>query len=112
MLAEFLDAVENQEAAAIVARFHRGVPQMEAEPFEQRMNALIRSGRQHAGLYGVARVEHDADRHGLAMAQLVPRECLELVGRPMAVIERTAAAPFEGIAAMGDLAHVQLRATP
>ena len=44
--------------------------------------------RQAAGEVAVRGVEHDADRDRLAVAQLVVRELLELVRRPVPEVER------------------------
>ena len=68
--------------------------------------------RQHADLHRVAGVERQADRHRLAVAQLVSCQRFQLVRRPVAVVERAGAAGLERIAALRDLAHVQFGAAP
>src|SRR5687768_4067819 len=88
------------------------MPQLEAEPLEQRPYAQVEPRGEMAREHGVARVERKSDRHRLTMPDLVVRQGFELVRGPMAEIERTHAATLERIAAMRDLAHMQDRAMP
>ena len=76
----------------------------------KRAHAHVGARRQQPGKHRIARVEGDADGHGLAVAQLIVRQRLELVRGPVAEIERPAAAALERIAAVADLPHVQQRA--
>ena len=57
--------------------------------------------RQAAGEVDVRGVERDADRHRLAVAQLVVRELLELVRGPVPEVERARRAQLEGVARRG-----------
>ena len=68
---------------------------MEAESLEEGVHALVAPGPQHAGLHRIARVERHADRHRLAVPQLVGRQRLELVRGPVPIVERPAAAALE-----------------
>ena len=112
MLAELAQPVEHQPAPVAAAPLQRGMPQVEAEPFEHAEDALFLARGEHADLHRVAAVERDADGHCLAVAQLVIGQRFELVGRPVAIVERPGAAALEGIAAVRDLPHVQLGAAP
>ncbi len=103
---------QDQPAPFGVAPLQRRMPQVEAERLEQAHDALFPPGGEHADLHRVAAVEREADRHRFAVAQLVSGQRFELVGRPVAVVERTRAAGLERIAAVRDLAHVQLGAAP
>ncbi len=58
---------------------------------------------------GVRRVQGDADRHGFAVAHVIARQLLELVRRPVAVVERARRSQLEGIAAGRDVRQVQRR---
>ena len=70
--------------------------------------AFLEQARQHR----VAGVKRDADRDRLAVPQHVAGESLELVGRPVTIVERPGRSGFERIAAVRDLVHVQLGALP
>src|SRR5258706_14327307 len=82
VFAEFLDAAQDGQAPLFVAGFHRRVPQVETEPLEQLVHALLASRSQHADLDRVARIERQPDRDRFAVAQLMRRQALELVRGP------------------------------
>src|SRR5258706_13444278 len=110
MLADSLDAGREGQAPLFVAGLHRRVPEVEAEPLEQLVNALLAARGEHADLDRVTRIERQPDRDRFAVAKLVRRQALELVRGPVAVVEWPRATGLERIAAVRDLAHVQFGA--
>ena len=90
----------------------RSVSYHKTKPSRFRRSATRSSSPagQTSGQDRIARVERDADRHGLAMADFIARQLLELVRRPMTKVERPRRARFEGIAAEPDLPHVEFGA--
>ena len=61
-------------------RSQRIIPERKPKPREQPQHALVLALGQHARQHGVARVERDADRDRLAMAQRVAGEALRACG--------------------------------
>src|SRR3954452_14204355 len=112
VLAEFAQADQHGQIAIVMALLEQWMPQAEAELFEQRADADFLAAAQPPYLHRIAAVERESDSDRLAMTQRVVRQDLQLVRGPMAVVERTRAAGFERIAAVRNLAHVQLGAAP
>src|SRR5882672_453731 len=104
VLAELAEAVEH-DAAAADPQLERVVPSRQAEAAEKL--ARRRRGRRVGDTreLGVGRVDGEADRHRLAMAQPVMRHRLELVRRPVTEVERTGAAELERVAGGRDVAR-------
>ena len=86
------------------------MPDRQLDGLEQRDDPPPVGVRQAAGQVAVRGVERDADRDRLAVAQLVVRELLELVRRPVPEVERPRRAELERVAAGGDVVQVQLGA--
>ena len=74
---------------------------------EQEATALLGLQVEQPGQHRIAGVERHADRHGLAVAQMIPRQRFQPMRRPMAEVERARAAGLERVAALRDLTHVQ-----
>ena len=108
MFAEFLEAVEHDQISVRVRIKHLRREQVEAQRLDQLQNPLRRRGREAADVARVDRIERDADRHRLAVTQLVFGKLLELVRRPVPEIERTRRAKLKRIARGRDVVHVQL----
>ena len=107
MRAEFFEAGQNGEPSAAIGlgqfRGERRQP-AGAEDGDEAVGLLL---RQQADAGGVEGVEGDADGDGVAVGQAVFRQQLQLVGRPMAVVQRARGAEFVGIARRGDVVEVQ-----
>jgi hypothetical protein len=109
VLAKVFEPAQHGEAAAR-RRLQRGVMQGQSQASEQPGDAFEVGGREQPGTLGVARVEQHADGHRFPVPQLVPAQDLELVRRPVAVVERARAAHLERIAPARDVFQVQGRA--
>src|SRR4051812_33121081 len=107
MLLEIVQAFQEREPAGAVPFQERVGPEVETERLEEQTDALVLTARQETGQDRVAGVEDDADRDGLAVGQGVSGQGLQLVGRPVTVVERAARPGLEGIAALGNLLYVE-----
>src|SRR5881396_1356101 len=99
-------------STSLVPKIQRVVPQSEPERFEQTDDANFFAFGQQPSEDRVASIKSDADRHRLAMPQRMTRERLELVCRPVPVVERPGRPHLERIAAVGDLMHMERGAAP
>src|SRR5262249_27404698 len=81
----------------------------ESQPLEHGENTIFLSRSEHADLHRVAAVQRDTDGHRLSVPQLMRSERLELVRRPVAVIQWPRTPSLKRVSTMGDLTHVQLR---
>ena len=107
VLAELAKALRSAGPPAARALVERVVPEPESERFEQAKDALGDGLDRGALPRRIHDVERDADRDGFAVAQPMVRHRLELVGRPVAEVERPRAAQLERIAVAADVREVQ-----
>ena len=107
VLAELAKALDHGEAAAGRSFHQRTIPEPESDAFEQRENAIRDDRREVALLDRIGHVERDPDGDGLAVAQPMTRHRLQLMGGPVAEIQRTRAAQLERIAVAADVRQVQ-----
>ena len=110
VLAELLEAVEQRRARRPRRARHRGVPDRQPDAFEHLEHAPQILRVQYTGEAGVGAVLGEADGDGLAVAQLVARQRLELVRRPVAEVQRPRGAELERVAARRDVGEVKLGA--
>src|SRR5688572_2021030 len=108
MLPELAQAVQDGEFAIPLTGTERGMPELEPQQLEQSRNALLGTGSKQAGKHRISRVERDADRHRLAMPNVIVGQAFQLVRRPMAKIERSSAPGLERVPAVSDLMHMKL----
>jgi hypothetical protein len=92
VLLEILQTLEDRPLAPGAGLGERRMPEPKSQVLEQRADALLAARRQMPGEHRVARIERHADRHRLAVAHVVAREALQLVRRPVSVIEGARAA--------------------
>src|SRR5688572_5955692 len=107
MLLEFPQTVRDGQIPPGPALTQPIVPKIEPQCGQSPAHALVLTGREEARQHGVARVERDADGHGVPVADGMSCHHLELMRRPVAEIERTTRSGLEWIAASRDLAKVE-----
>ena len=112
VLLEVGEPADHAAAIPLVLQVQRIVPKRESETREQPKHAKVVAFLEQAGQHRIAGVKRDADRDRLAVPQHVAGKSLELVRRPVAIVERPGRPGLERIAAVRDLVHVQLGAPP
>ena len=104
----FLEILQPREQRVVL--FQKVIPQHKAGPGKAAVNRLEFGVTQPALRHRVARVERDADRHGLAVADGKIRHDFETVRGPVPEIKRPRAAEFKRVAVRPDVIQVQLGA--
>src|SRR5688572_1602584 len=111
MLSEFAEPFQHAETAAAVAQIEGLVPQSEAEAFEEPKEPLGDGRRRELERGRIGGVDRHADCDRLPMAQPIRGEGLELVGGPMAEVERARASELERVTRGRDVLQMELRAS-
>ena len=92
VLTEVLQTAQHRRLAVRRARLESIVPETEAEMLEQEGDPLLCALLEVPGQHGVARIESNADGHRLAVAQVMAGQALQLVRRPVTIVQRARAA--------------------
>ena len=111
VLAEFIQTVDHAPLPALVEPVERGVVDAELQAVEHPQDLLGDGEFQQAGARRVERIERHADGHGRRVRQLIVGHRLELVGRPVAEIQRPAGAGFKRITTTRDVPRMEQRGT-
>ena len=98
VLAELAQPLEHAQLACPAPQLERRIVQAEAELRQQCERCARPWPRRAAQLGRSSAVEREPDADGLAVPQPMLGQALELVRRPVPVVERTRAAELEGIA--------------